>query len=385
MAHRRARSRLGVLWGLGRRERSGARLAALLFALALVAAACGGDDNGATGEEPDPVTTEEPGPDEEDTDQVNEDEGEAADEAAGPPEMADIVVATIPIMAMAPFFHAQDAGYFADEGLNVEWQVGAGGAQLIPRVLAGEVHIFWTAIEPFLVARAEGVELDLVAQGHSYGQIDGEAIGVYVLPDSGFETIADLEGATIGVNTLNSLGHIYTTAAIQHAGVDVESVRWVEIDFPQMAPAMERGEIDAAWTPEPFVSIMAQNLDAVPLLDPETSEPIMADIDEFRDVPGGAWAASRDFVESNPNTVAAFERAIRRANLEIQGDHDLGVEVLVANTESNEDILNMAAWPSWSDEMTLVDRLQVRAEMMAEFGMLDEPGDTSDYVHVTAR
>ena len=371
------------------------RLLATVLAMSLLLVACGDGDDEAPEEEAPAEETEEPATEEPETEAPAEEpdgeeapaeetpEGEGEQAAAGPPEVAEVTVATIPIMAMAPFFHAQDAGIFEEEGLTVSHAIGSGGAELIPRLLSGEIDIFWTALEPFIVARSEGVELDLVAAGHYYEKIDGEGLGLFALPDSGFESIADLEGATIAINTLNTFGHIFTQAALEHQGVDLDSIRWVEIPFPQMAPALERGEVDAAWTPEPFITIMRNTLGAVPLLDPDASEPIMAELPAFESAPGGAWGATAEFTEANPNTVAAFARAIARANQAIADDKELGREVMLANSEMTEGVLEEAAWPSWSEDLDLPAQVQTSADLMVEYGVLDEPIDISAFMHET--
>lgn len=372
-----------------RRTPFGRTLVALLTA-GLVLAACGGADDA-----DEPAVADDPAEESEDDAADDPEDGEAESdesddtdtdpEPAGEPEQSEVTVATIPIMAMAPFFHALDSGIFEEEGLDVTHAIGSGGAELIPRLLSGEIDIFWTALEPFIVARSEGVELDLVAPGHYYEAINGEGIGLYALSDAGIDSIADLGDTTIAINTLNTFGHIFTQAALEAEGVDLDSIRWVEIPFPQMAPALERGEVDAMWTPEPFASLAANTIGSVPVLASDAPEPIMADLPAFRDAPGGAWGATAAFAEENPNTVAAFYRAIIRANDEIHNDHELGVQTMVANSESSEDALRASIWPVWSEDLDLPAQVQVSADLMLEYGVLSEAIDTSPYMHDTLR
>lgn len=283
-------------------------------------------------------------------------------------------------MAMAPFYYAVEEGLFEAEGLNVRAAVGSGGAALIPRLLSGEVTIFWTALEPFIVARHRGLSLSLVAPGHYYQAIDGNGIGVYVMPDSGIESVQDLAGTTIAINTLNTYGHIIIQAALADAGVSLADVTFVEIPFPQMPPALERGEVDAMWVPEPFVRIARNNLGVVEVNDGKSNPPILADLPAFRNTAGGAWGASTRFAQENPNTIAAFQRAIGAANLAIAANNTLGAEVMERNSDSSAALLSRAVWPEWSADFDLAADLAARIDLMVQFGILPTPLDPTGLV-----
>jgi ABC-type amino acid transport substrate-binding protein len=76
-----------------------------------------------------------------------------------------------------------------------------------------------------------------------------------LVKDSGpIRTPKDLEGRTVAVNTLQNVGPLTINAALEKAGVDYESVKYVEVPFPEMAAALEADRVDAAWVVEPFVT-----------------------------------------------------------------------------------------------------------------------------------
>lgn len=71
---------------------------------------------------------------------------------------------------------------------------------------------------------------------------------------------ADLAGRTIAVNALKDVGETVIKAALKKSGVDPNSVKLTPLPFPSMRSALGNGQVDAIWTPEPFLS-RAINLD----------------------------------------------------------------------------------------------------------------------------
>ena len=53
-------------------------------------------------------------------------------------ELTEINVAIMPLSGIAHFFVALDKGYFEDEGLKLNTEMAAGGAAVVPGLIAGE-------------------------------------------------------------------------------------------------------------------------------------------------------------------------------------------------------------------------------------------------------
>src|SRR5207244_7352559 len=77
---------------------------------------------------------------------------------------------------------------------------------------------------------------------------------------SSIRTPADLAGKTIAVNALKGVGEVIIKAALKKVGVDPNSIHLLALPFPSMRSALNNGQVDAIWTPEPFLS-QALNLD----------------------------------------------------------------------------------------------------------------------------
>lgn len=342
------------------------RLVGAFFALSLLLAACGGGDDAAdddtTGEDTEAATEEEP------EDAVDTEE-EADDEAAagGEPEVSELRVGLIPIVDVAPVYIAQSEGIFEEEGLTVEVQDGVGGAAIIPAMIAGELDVSFGNYVSMILAENEGLGLALVAEGNR--AVDGFS-GVFVLPDSDIQEAADLEGATVAVNTLNNVGTVAISAVLEEQGVDPESIEFIEVPFPEMGATLERGDVDAIWVVEPFTSNVQATLDAREIIDPFSGP--------TEGLPVAGYAVTADFAEENPNTVAAFRRAIEAASQMASDDPDLVTEALLSYTEIPEEAAGGVTQPEWVASLD-PNEVQRVSDLMADYGFLDEPLDVSGF------
>ena len=261
------------------------RYAALIATLALTAAACGSDDDDGSSDttagtdapaaSEAPAATDAPAdtaaaaatdaPAESDapaaTDAAT---GTDAGEPAGEPEKADVKLGIIPIADVAPVFIGIEQGFFEEEGLTVSTEFAQGGAASIPSVVSGDIDFAFGAYPSFFSAVQEGLPLLISTEANRAAPLFG---GLYALPDSGIATPADLEGKTIAVNTLNNLVQLAVEAQLVDAGLTLDDVTLVEIPFPDMVAALERGDVDVIAVVEPFGTIAKNSLDAVLVTD----------------------------------------------------------------------------------------------------------------------
>ena len=334
---------------------------ALTLLLLLLLAACGG------GEEASPGTSEGAA----DTSSEAADSGasEEAADAGGAPEVAEITVGTLPIVDVAPIQVAQDEGLFEAEGLTVATEVMQGGAAAIPALVSGDLDIAFGAWPSFFQANAEGLDLKAVAAG--VGATEGFTL-IQALPDSDLEGApADLAGRTVAVNTLNNLGELAVRSAVQDAGGDPQAVELVEIPFPDMVAALERGDVDAIWGVEPTATTARNQLDAVTVVD--------SYVGAMEGFPVAGFQSTAQFTDANPNTVAAFQRAITAASEMIAEDEQVARDAIQSYTELPEEVIAEVTLPEFVSELSTED-LQRVADYMNEFGILDQQVDAATMV-----
>jgi NitT/TauT family transport system substrate-binding protein len=294
---------------------------------------------------------------------------ESTSAGAGVPEMTEITVGVLPIGDVAAVHLAIQQGLFEAEGLTVTPEVTQGGAAAIPALQGGDLDIAYGAWPSFLIANQQGIELRAVADGVAATEGFMEFLA---MPGSPLEGDASgLAGTTVALNTLGNLGELALRATLADAGLDYSQVTAVEIPFPEMGAALEGGSVDVIWTVEPGVTGSKADIGAVTVID--------SFVDEMAGFPVAGYFATAEFAERNPNTVAAFTRAIEEASRMLNDDPELVVEVVQSYTEVPVDLLESAAFPEYRDSLE-VSQLQRVYDYLLEFGMIEEGLDLESLV-----
>ena len=280
---------------------------------------------------------------------------------AGAPERIELRVGILPITDVAPVQIAITQGLFAAEGLEVTTEVTQGGAAAIPALVAGDLDVAYGAWPSFLLANQEGIELRAVADGVAAAPGFTEFLA---LPASGLEgDPAGMAGKTIAVNTLNNIGELAVRATLAEAGVDPEDVQLVEIPFPDMGAALERGDVDVIWASEPIPTLVKANLGAVVVAD--------SFVGEMEGFPVAGYQATADFATANPNTVAAFQRAMAAAVEMAASDRSIVTELLPTFTSLTPELASEIALPAFRGNFDPATLRRVQ-DTLIEFGILDE-------------
>lgn len=145
---------------------------------------------------------------------------------------------------MVPYY-ASDLGTFAKAGLNIELTTQPTVAGVVQAVAANAADVGQGDLIQLANAVSRGIPLAIFAGGALYRTVEPQtALGV--LRDSRYRSAQDLQGKTVGVITLQSLGAVSVQMWLRINKIDPATVKLVEIPFPQMVAAMEKGEIAAA-------------------------------------------------------------------------------------------------------------------------------------------
>ncbi len=223
--------------------------------------------------------------------------------AAANLETTNIVVGALPVVDTAGLYLAQQEGYFKQEGLNVTISPIAASSDAIPEMEHGQVDIVAGAnYVSFFQAQAAGKgPFKVLVDGTSCSP---DTFEILALPDSNITSAADLAGKTIAVNTKNNIQTILTNTALQTAGVDPSTVKYVPVAFPDMATALAEHKVDAISEVEPFITSAELSKGAQPVMStctgPTANFPI-----------SGSFAL-QSWTQKNPNTARAFQAAMAR-------------------------------------------------------------------------
>jgi NitT/TauT family transport system substrate-binding protein len=287
--------------------------------------------------------------------------------SSGGLETSTITLGSLPVVDAAPAYIADKAGYFKAEGLTVKFQQAQGGAALVPALVSGSIQVAFSNWVSLFLAKSNGIDLQVIADGD---KAKPGFSGVFVMPNSPIKKPADLAGKKIAVNTLNNIGGLVISAVLKDQGVDPKSVKFVEVGFPDMGAALQRGDVDAVWVVEPFTSAVKGTLNARLIFDP-FSGPTAA-------LPVGGYAVTKKFADQNPKTVAAFVRALDKAVSDANAERSKVNEVVPTYIKIDAATAAKVTLPIYAATPNPIE-LQRVADLMQQFGTLKQRLDVASF------
>jgi NitT/TauT family transport system substrate-binding protein len=194
----------------------------------------------------------------------------------------------------APFFVADEKGYFDDEGLDVTIEPGQGSADALRVVASGRADVALVDAGTFVKGVSEGAEVTAI--GVLLRQMPGATV---VLADSEIQEPSDLAGASIG-DAAQASTAVLLPAFLAANGLDESDVTFVGMGFPARVPSLLEGQVDAiGGYAQEFVAI----LDDVRLL-----SWYQYGIDSY----GTTVVANNGFLDPNSDVPERFMRAAAR-------------------------------------------------------------------------
>jgi NitT/TauT family transport system substrate-binding protein len=314
-----------------RRMSSIARIALLAAALALAGAGCGDDDDSADG-----------------------------GEGSGPTR---ITVGTLPIANAAPMYLGMEKGFFEEENLSIEPQIGEGGAALIPSLVSGDAQFAFVGVIPAITAVAQNVPIRIVTSSDDAAASEDEDWQTLVVPKgSPIKGVEDLPGKTVAVNALRGLAEVVISRSLEKQGVDYGRVKLLEVPFPEMPAALEQKRVDAALLTEPFLSaVLAEG-------GTQIDAPSVETVPNF---PNGVYVAAESYIAENGDIVDRFARAMNRS-LEYAQDNAEEVRRIVPTyTETPEEAAQQMRLPVFDSELDR-EGIELEAELTAKYGIIEE-------------
>lgn len=291
---------------------------------------------------------------------------ESSSNAADTGDMHDVNIGYFPLVHTSTIIQSEEAGYLEEAGINAELVQTEGGAAAIPSLISGDIDILYSNYTSILLAAEQGLPVALLA-GNDIATDDH---GIFVSEDSDIDELSDLGGKSFAVNNLQNIGTVAIYSQLEEVGVDPDDVDLVEMPNPDMAPALTNGNVDAIWQVEPFQTISEQS--GLRRIGDMFDGPAA-------DMPVGGWVTTQEFAENNPEVIDAFRQALSQAGDDLQGNHELHLELVPSYTEIDEAVAQDLALPNYDSELQ-TDALQTGADMMHEYGIIAEPLEVSELV-----
>ncbi|SLN56463.1 ABC transporter substrate-binding protein [Roseisalinus antarcticus] len=219
----------------------------------------------------------------------------------------------------APFFVAQEKGYFAEQGLDVDIVDGNGSTGTIQAVGAGDFEIGIAGIGALAQAQQGSGADSLIAVA---GLVQKDPSSIIALEGSGITTPADLEGKRFGTDAGNFEDGMIRAFA-EANDVDMEMVDIIIINGGADRVALLNGDVD-------FINGWANpDGDKVAAMHPIEDPILFADYGV--NILGSSVIVQKSYLEENPEVVEGFLAAIIQAKADVEADPEAARDMIMEN------------------------------------------------------
>lgn len=298
-------------------------------------------------------------------------------QTANPKPAAKVKAQILPLLSFAPYFIAQEEGYFADEGLEVEFVKFQRSSDAIPALLQGQIDVVGGALSfGLLNAMAKDQRMRLVADkgylsdtGCSYTSI---LAGKHLDPGR-LNSKEALSGLRIVTNLASSRGY-FMEEMLAGYGLTAADVAVVDIPDAAAMEALGSGAIDLAVFVEPSITQALESGYAAEWL--RVGERL----------PGfqiGLLTYGPNFLQRNPDIgerfMVAYIKGVRQYN---QGKTARNLEILEKNTHLGKKLLELSCWPAFRDDgMIAGETVTAFQRWGSGRGLLDEVVDPARLIN----
>lgn len=225
----------------------------------------------------------------------------AAQPARAQSTATTVRMGTIPIEPSAEAYYGADEGIFAANGIAPVVSTFTNGATIVQAVVGGDLDVGETNPFQLAVAIARGIPLQMIAPACLYDKSVANP-NVVVAKNSPIRSPQDLAGATIGVGSLGDFNQLSLWAWLDANHVPRASIKYVELPFPEIGPALARGTIQAGFIVEPAKT---EAMRAGLIRDFADTYIALAPV-----IATTVWFASKNWLQKNPGPAKDLVKAI---------------------------------------------------------------------------
>jgi NitT/TauT family transport system substrate-binding protein len=202
----------------------------------------------------------------------------------------------IPNVQFAPFYVAIEKGFFADEGLEIEFDYSfeTDGVALVG---AGELQFAVASGEQVLLARSQGLPVV-----YTFAWYQDFPVSVVAKTSQGINSPADLRGKKIGLPGLYGASYIGLEALLFSAGLKPSDVSMDAIGFNQVESlAADQEQAVVVYTANEPIQLRAQGYDITELR-----------VADYVQLTANGLVTNETTIAQNPDLVRGMTRAMKR-------------------------------------------------------------------------
>jgi ABC-type nitrate/sulfonate/bicarbonate transport system substrate-binding protein len=295
-----------------------------------------------------------------------------ADTSAAP---IPVRVAVLNFTSYGPFFIAQEEGFFAEEGLAVEFVKFDSGAQMIPSLEQGQIDAAATGPSiGFFNAIARNGDMKIVADkgnldpaGCTYMALLAAPDWVSANPNPGADA---LRGRKISIDTSNFEAFMFETKVLAPLGLTLKDLTAESIPSPSLLDAAQNHSVDFVSIGDPWIVRLTDTGNMAVWKPYQELAPNM----QF-----GILVYGKNFLVEKPDVgvklMTAYLKAVRRYN---EGKTDRNIEIMAQYTKLDPELLKRACWPPMQNDGSVNLTTVLDFQTWAVGKGLLEQGSTAD-------
>ena len=289
---------------------------------------------------------------------------------SGSVEGASIRFGVLNVLQALPLFVAQEKGYFAETGMEVELVPFESAADKDIALSSGALEGYFGDLFTPITIEGNGTDITIVATNYR-SKGDARMFAILASKDSGHKAATDLVNVPVGISD-NSVIHYVTEKLLTEDGLDSSTM--ATLDIKNIGLRMQNlmaGQIPAATLPEPLVSAALGG-----------GCTLIAD-DKGMEVSQTVLIFSEDYARANGNIVSAFLGAVDKANELIASDPDEVRPIMVANVRLPEPLKDSFPVPKFPAQMELpsIQMITEAVGWLRDKGVFEEELNYTDLVN----
>lgn len=240
-----------------------------------------------------------------------------------------IVIATGVDPGFSIFYVAKHAGILEKHGFDADLRTGPAGGAMVPLLISNASNASMSASFAGINNHIKDPNVVAVAQMLRYDRWYG------IVAKNDVKSLADLKSRKVGVS-LGNASESYWYDALRKASLNPDDFKssMVNVEAPEMLAAIQRGNIDAFSSWEPWLS---RTVLAVP-----GTRVLIDDLGTTQDV--GFIYMNRSWIEANKDLAIRFMRAMNEANEFILKEPDKTKDIVGKMLNLPRNMLD-AMWP----------------------------------------
>ena len=286
-------------------------------------------------------------------------------------DLKAVTIGLFPSSAVGAIQLGIDKGYFEEEGIDLEMLLGQGSAAQLPSLSSGSLEFMLASPTTPLVANLKGLDVKIVS-GYARNRPEkvDDSVAVLVGKGSSIKSAKDLEGKTVAINALGSIGDIGIREAVSLDGGDPSKVNFVQLGFSEVSAQLESGDIDAGMAGPPFMQQIIG----------EGGE-VISDFIQDAGLGGAELVivSSGTLVEKDPEVVDGFVAALDKTLNYAEENQDEVRDLLPAALGTSKEAAAKTDFIEWNAELH-VDALNQFADLMTKYGIVDSRPDIDNTV-----